>query len=270
MKRKNYSEDSAIKEFCEKVFGGAKLWSQIVKEAEKDVASDKKNKDTENFEGLDNIIKLINDNITGPDNMKITEEEAKKLKEQYKKPYKILKKELDDVRVLRVGKTAPEKTLAVAKSIGRFVGEIVASSVHIVGKSVETVGKLIHYTPAAYVLNRAPFVSKKSRTGERTNFLEIIGNAINQGAQEVSLEFGKMPIFAKVAIKTSREEKKTKISPVDTYELLPKFSSIEEQLKVATEAQERLLASIQDQVTIEKISSALPNLRKGKSNSLKR
>ena len=244
------------------IFGGSKLWSQIVREAEKDVAADRNDKGSENFSGLDNIIKLINDNITGPDGMTISEEEASKLKEQFKEPYKILKKELDAVRVLRVGKSAPEKILAVGKSMGRFVGQLVISSIATVGSSIETAGKLIHLTPAAYILNRAPLISKKEEvtekkdntTTKRSNFLEIIGEAIKEAATEASLKYGTSPIFAKVVVKSVREKSAAKGHDKQ----LPKLS-INKELKKNLN---KIKFNPQDEKTIEKIANSLPNIRK--------
>lgn len=254
------------------IFGGSKLWSQIVREAEKDVAADRKDKGSENFSGLDNIIKLINDNITDPDGIKINEEDANKLKESFKEPYKILKKELDAVRVLRVGKSAPEKLLAVGKSVGRFVGQLVISSVSTVGSSIDTAGKLIHFTPAAYILNRAPLISKKEQVTKiedkgyykkynnktkRSNFLEIIGKAIKEGATEASLKYGTSPIFAKVAVKSVRE----KSAAEDNDKQFSKLN-IDQQLKTALT---KIKLNSQDEKIIETITQALPNIRKGKS-----
>ncbi len=247
----------ATLQVCDIIFGGAKLWHQIVREAEKDVVIDKENKKknitTPSRLGIDNVIKLINENILETDgSAKISKEEAQELKALLEGPYDQLKKEVASVRILRVGNTPLEKMVAVAKSAGRFVGGVVAVAINIAGETVEFAGKLVHITPAAYVINRLPLISKKEKIThsypsfldpavmetvevgtKRTNFIEIIGQAAQKGAGAIRIKSNAL-LLAKVDYKLRDKEKKS----------LQRFS-----------------ANSTDPITC-KVVSSLPNLRK--------
>lgn len=169
--------------------GGAKLWTEIIKAVEEDVKIDnlekRKGITSDRREGIEKIANLINENLDEKRKIDTKAFESKDIQDMYS----FLKKEVDNVRIFKTGKTSSQKLLGVAKMSGRFVGGLFAQSLHIVGDSLKLAGGLVHLTPAAYILNRAPVISKKETVpigkgyGKvRKNLIEILGNAINEGA----------------------------------------------------------------------------------------
>ena len=168
-------------------------------------------------QGINNIFKLINDNILEGDDPKFSQTDITLLKNLLTTQYDSLKKDVANVRVLRVGNTGPEMAVAMAKSAARFVGGCVAFTAGMVGNAIETAGKLVHITPAAYLINRLPIITKKEkkevpailREGNkeitvRTNFIELIGQGIQEGANWLQLK-SNAPLFVKAIARLDKE-----------------------------------------------------------------
>ncbi len=276
MKETNYSKTSYDKEsegnlanVTDYIFGGSRLWSEIIKEVEKDVVRDKQNAiDSDpNFvanQGINNIFKLINDNILEGDDSKFSQTDITLLKILLTTQYDSLKKDVANVRVLRVGNTGPEMAVAMAKSAARFVGGCVAFTAGMVGNAIETAGKLVHITPAAYLINRLPIITKKEkkevpailREGNkeitvRTNFIELIGQGIQEGANWLQLK-SNAPLFAKAI---ARLDKKT-IKKIDVIKK-------EGLTSIKVEGSDEALVD----ATLKTLT-VLPNIRKGNTERM--
>lgn len=109
----------------------------------------------------------------------------------------------------RLEKTAAERAVTITKKMASFVTNIVAYTLNIVGRQIESVGNLVHIVPvAAQLINRMPVLSKKSTQKDvvdlnnalghdqrasnpkevvyRKNIIERVGQAMQDGVRVAS------------------------------------------------------------------------------------
>lgn len=143
---------------------------------------------------------------------------------------------------LRLMKTPAARAATIGRNVVAFIGNLLASTGYIAGTAIEMVGQAIHYTPAAYIINRIPYITKKATFKEkfkdtgisndsyqyredvtyRENFLERIGKGIKGVTRAVSDKAGLTPITtalakAKAVLTEDALSDKIKVSPSISY-----------------------------------------------------